>query len=86
VNIDQCGSVCLLVLTMWAIIRTAHGGRRSAQGPIRRRKRRGARSVPIVFSGAERSLRQVNEVTARRRRRHRRCHYDRFYQDLVRDL
>lgn len=85
-NIYQCGSVCLLVLAMWAIIRTAHRGTRSARGLNGTSKGRGARTVPIVFAGAERSLRRVDEVAARRRRRHRRCHYDRFYQDLVRDL
>ena len=85
-NIYQCGVVCLLVLVAWAAIRRARtrarplpGQRGSDGGPE-------PENIPIVYACAEGSERQLNHLAGRRRRRRRRCHYDRFYQDLVRDL
>jgi hypothetical protein len=85
-SIYQCGAVCLLVMAVWAAIRRVRN--RSGPTPEQRgsSKGSGTATVPTGFAHGAPPERPMAEVTARPRRRRRRCHYDRFYHDLIRDL
>jgi len=81
----QCGLVSVLVLVAWVVVLRTR--RKARLGEARRRVRwKRELGKPIVLRGSWEASSIELQPVGRRRRRRRRCHYDRFYQDLVRDL
>lgn len=85
-SVYQCGAVCLLVMAAWSVIRRVRNRARLTSAQRGSSKGSGTATVPIVFAYGEHPRRPLDDLAPRPRRRRRRCHYDRFYQDLLRDL
>jgi hypothetical protein len=85
-SIYQCGAVCLLVMAAWAAIRRVRNRARPTPEQRGSSKGSGTAKVPMVIADGAHPERPLADLAVRSRRRRRRCHYDRFYHDLIRDL
>jgi hypothetical protein len=84
-SVYQCGLLGFLCLMAWVVVvRTVRKAR--LREPRRRMRLKQEVGGPIVLRGIGKVSSIELQPVGRRRRRRRRCHYDRFYQDLVRDL